>query len=56
MYVLEPNATSVAVLSLNAPGQAQNLGSFNLAAQAKSAGLVISMSFYLLLRPYGCAD
>ena len=42
MYVLTPNATSVAVLSLDAPGQAKNVGSFDLAGPAKAAGLTIS--------------
>ncbi|KAF7799765.1 hypothetical protein EIP86_011007 [Pleurotus ostreatoroseus] len=42
MYVLTPNATSVAVLALPAPGQAKNVGSFDLAGPAKAAGLTIN--------------
>lgn len=42
MYVLEPNATSVAVLALVAPGQAKNIGSFDLAGPAAASGLTIS--------------
>lgn len=42
MYVLTANATSVAVLSLAAPGQAKNVGSFDLSGPAKAAGLVVS--------------
>ncbi|KAJ3538111.1 hypothetical protein NM688_g6566 [Phlebia brevispora] len=41
MYVLEANATSVAVLALQAPGKAKNIGSFDLAGPAKSADLTI---------------
>lgn len=42
MYVLEPNATSVAVLALVAPGQAKNIGSFDLAGPAAASGLTIN--------------
>ena len=42
MFVLEANATSVAALSLDAPGQAKNIGNFNLAGPAKASGLTIS--------------
>ncbi|KAI0081947.1 hypothetical protein K474DRAFT_1586866 [Panus rudis PR-1116 ss-1] len=42
LYVLAANATSVDVLSLDAPGEAQNVGSFNFADAAKQAGLTIS--------------
>lgn len=42
MYVLGANATKVDVLSLNAPGRAQNIQSLDLAAPSKKAGLTIS--------------
>ena len=44
MYVLQPNVTSVAVLALEAPGQAKNIGQFNLAQGAKRSGLSIGQS------------
>jgi len=42
MYVLSPGATKVDVLSLNAPGKAQNIQSLDIAGPAKSAGLTIN--------------
>ncbi|KAJ7593110.1 hypothetical protein C8J56DRAFT_930417 [Mycena floridula] len=44
MFVLTPNATAVNVLSLNAPGQAQNIQKVDIAKPAKAAGLKISAS------------
>lgn len=44
LYVLQPNATSVAVLRLDAPGKASNVGNFNLKDAADASGLTISMS------------
>jgi len=41
MYVLAANATTVNVLSLNAPGQAQNIQALNVAGPAKAAGLAL---------------
>lgn len=49
---MSANATKVDVLSLNAPGQAQNIQSLDLAAPAKSAGLTISESLQSLLNLY----
>jgi len=42
MYVLSPGATKVDVLSLNAPGKAQNIQSLDIAGPAKKAGLTIN--------------
>ena len=42
LYILEPNATSVQVMSVNVPGQAKELNSFNLAGPAQASGLLIS--------------
>ncbi|ETW83046.1 hypothetical protein HETIRDRAFT_315222, partial [Heterobasidion irregulare TC 32-1] len=42
MYVLQPNSTSVAVLSLNAPGQAKNIQKLDIAGPASKVGLSIS--------------
>lgn len=42
LFVLQPNATSVAVLRLDAPGQAQNVGNFNLKDVADKAGLTVN--------------
>ncbi|KAI0342855.1 hypothetical protein BDW22DRAFT_1329877 [Trametopsis cervina] len=42
LYVLQPNATSVAVLRLDAPGNASNVGNFNLGDAAKSSGLTVN--------------
>jgi len=42
MYVLTPNATAVNVLSLNAPGQAQNIQTLDFSGAAKKAGLTIN--------------
>jgi hypothetical protein len=42
MYVLSANATRINVLSLDAPGQAQNIQSLDIAGPAKNAGLMIS--------------
>ncbi|KAI0091293.1 hypothetical protein BDY19DRAFT_991859 [Irpex rosettiformis] len=42
LYVLQPNATSVAVLSLDAPGKATNVGNFNLKDVADKAGLTVN--------------
>lgn len=47
MFVLEANATSVAALSLDAPGQAKSVGNFDLAGPAKASGLTISMPLIL---------
>ncbi|KAJ3714262.1 hypothetical protein C8R42DRAFT_726746 [Lentinula raphanica] len=44
MYVLAANATAIDVLSLNAPGQAQNIQKVDIAGPARSAGLDISSS------------
>ncbi|TDL19074.1 hypothetical protein BD410DRAFT_727624 [Rickenella mellea] len=41
MYVLGANATQIDVLSLNAPGQAKGVQTFDLAAPAKAAGVTI---------------
>jgi len=41
MYVLQPNSTSVQVLSLNAPGQAKGLQTLDIAGPAKQVGLTI---------------
>jgi len=41
MYVLQPGNTAVSVLSLNAPGQAQNIQSLDIAGPAKAAGLTV---------------
>lgn len=42
MFVLAANATSIDVLSLNAPGQAQNIQTLKMAEAAKAAGLQLS--------------
>lgn len=42
LYVLQPNATSVGVMSLNGPGQAKTVQTFNFAADAKKAGITIN--------------
>ena len=42
MYVLAANATALHVLSLNAPGQAQNIQTLDVAGPAKSVGLPLS--------------
>jgi hypothetical protein len=42
LYVLQPNTTSVAVLRLDGPGEAANVGNFNLKDAAQSSGLVVS--------------
>ncbi|THV07434.1 hypothetical protein K435DRAFT_788808 [Dendrothele bispora CBS 962.96] len=44
MYVLQPGNTAVSVLSLNAPGQAQNVQSLDIAGPAKAAGLTVGIS------------
>ncbi|KAF5367574.1 hypothetical protein D9758_003704 [Tetrapyrgos nigripes] len=44
MYVLQPNSTSISVLSLNAPGQAQNTQTVDIAGPAKNAGLTVGVS------------
>jgi hypothetical protein len=41
MFVNAANATAIDVLSLNAPGQAQNVQKLDIAGPAKSAGLPI---------------
>jgi len=45
MYVLAANATALHVLSLNAPGQAQNIQTLDVAGPAKSVGLPLSANF-----------
>ncbi len=52
MYVLTANTTSVAVLSLAAPGQAKNVGSFDLSGPAKAVGLAVSELLHALLWVY----
>lgn len=42
MYILAANATSVDVLSLDAPGQAKRIQTLDLASPAKTAGITIS--------------
>jgi len=42
MFVLSANITTIEVLSLNAPGQAVSVGSFDASVPAKSAGLTIN--------------
>ncbi|KAH8103010.1 hypothetical protein BXZ70DRAFT_766405 [Cristinia sonorae] len=42
LYVLAPNATSIDVLSLDAPGNAKKVGSFNFAAMAKQMKVKIN--------------
>lgn len=42
MYVLSANATRVDVLSLNAPGQAQNIQKLDIAGPAKAANLTVN--------------
>jgi hypothetical protein len=42
MYVMSANATSINVLSLDAPGQAQNIQRLDIAGPAKRAGLTIN--------------
>lgn len=42
MYVLAANTTSIDVLSLNAPGQAQNIQKLSIAGPAEAAGLTVS--------------
>ncbi|KIK63077.1 hypothetical protein GYMLUDRAFT_72314 [Collybiopsis luxurians FD-317 M1] len=44
MYVLAANATAIDVLSLNAPGQAQNIQKVDIAGPAKAAGLTVGVS------------
>lgn len=44
VYVMSANATKLDVLSLNAPGQAKNIQSLDLAGPTKNAGLTISKS------------
>jgi len=44
MFILTPNATAINVLSLNAPGQAQNIQKVDIAQPARAAGLKISAS------------
>lgn len=41
MYVLAANATSIDVLSLNAPGQAQQVQKLDIAGPARAVGLKI---------------
>jgi len=42
LFVLAPNVTSVEVLSLNGPGQAKNIGTFDFSKAAKASGLTIN--------------
>jgi hypothetical protein len=42
MYVMSANATAVNVLSLNAPGEAQQVQKLDIAGPAKAAGLPVS--------------
>jgi len=42
LYVMSPNATAVQVLSLNAPGQAQNIQLFDFSQDAANAGFTIN--------------
>jgi hypothetical protein len=49
MYVLQPNATKVSVLALNAPGQATSLQSIDIAGPASKVGLAIGMPLIFLL-------
>jgi hypothetical protein len=51
MYVLSANATRVDVLSLNAPGQAQNIQKLDIAGPAKAANLTVSKSQFSTLLP-----
>jgi hypothetical protein len=44
LYVLAPNATSIDVLSLPAPGQAASVQKVDIAGPAKAAGITISTS------------
>ncbi|KAF5391550.1 hypothetical protein D9757_002341 [Collybiopsis confluens] len=44
MYVLSANATAIDVLSLNAPGKAQNIQRVDIAGPAKAAGLTVGVS------------
>ncbi|KAI0694629.1 hypothetical protein BC835DRAFT_1485497 [Cytidiella melzeri] len=42
LYILQPNATSVAVLRLDGPGDATNVGNFQLKDVAQAAGLTVN--------------
>ncbi|KAJ3815535.1 hypothetical protein EV368DRAFT_80034 [Lentinula lateritia] len=44
MYILAANATAIDVLSLNAPGQAQNIQKVDIAGPAKASGLIVGAS------------
>ncbi|KAJ3744397.1 hypothetical protein DFH05DRAFT_1535626 [Lentinula detonsa] len=44
MYILAANATAIDVLSLNAPGQAQNIQKIDIAGPSEAAGLTVSAS------------
>lgn len=44
MYVMSPNATSIQVLALNAPGKAQNIQKVDFSGPAKRAGLTVTKS------------
>ncbi|KAJ4477184.1 hypothetical protein J3R30DRAFT_3657695 [Lentinula aciculospora] len=44
MYILAANVTAIDVLSLNAPGQAQNVQKVDIAGPAKAAGLIVGAS------------
>jgi hypothetical protein len=42
MYILAANETAINVLSLNAPGQAENIQSLDVSGPAQAAGLPLS--------------
>lgn len=61
MYILAANATAIDVLSLNAPGQAQNIQTVDIAGPAKASGLIVgeftqesSMKYLLINELFRC--
>ena len=49
MYVMAANATSIMVMSLDAPGKAKPIQQFNFANEAKQAGVTIGTHLWQLL-------
>lgn len=56
MYVLQPNATMISVLALNAPGQATSLQSVDISGPASQVGLAIGMHLDTIPSLSECTD
>jgi len=54
LYIMQPNTTSVSVLSLNAPGQAKNIQSFDIQAPATQFNVEISHNNLQGMATYVC--